>query len=315
MRNPLTAAIPAVIVALAACSGDSITGPGYSTLRDPKGTPSTPTTTEPTTSSASSPTSRLADSTGSSSASTTSGATAGTTTVYSYAAGVSNGGGAGQSTGGTSSSTTSATSGSSANGGGNAGGGSGVSSQLTVSGSFQVVVPGTQVIVGFRTSPQPAQAGGVCGRDDAGQPNGTWIKTTSGTTSTHLLHVHCTIRQTTPDQTITVTVAEAATYVQSPNGNLALNFASACPAGVSDPSCADRFVHYRANGDVTAGSGLLTAAGSDGSVWTIDLSQIAHSGNVRLATADGIAPALRAYTALAATSATGLTTSAARFVW
>ena len=309
MRNPLTAAIPAVIVALAACSGDSITGPGYSNLRDPKGTPSTPTTTEPTTSSASSPTSRLADSTGSSSASAASGATAGATTTYSYAAGVSTSGSS-QGTGGTSSSTTGSTSGSSANGGG-----SGVSSQLTVSGSFQVVVPGTYVIVGFRASPQPAQAGGICGRDDAGQPNGSWIKTTSGTTSTHLLHVHCTIRQTTPDQTITVTVAEAATYVQSPNGNLALNFASACPAGVSDPSCADRFVHYRANGDVTAGSGLLTAAGSDGSVWTIDLSQIAHSGTVRLATADGIAPALRAYTALAATSATGLTTSAARFAW
>ena len=309
MRNPLTAAIPAVIVALAACSGDSITGPGYSNLRDPKGTPSTPTTTEPTTSSASSPTSRLADSTGSSSASAASGATAGATTTYSYAAGVSTSGSS-QGTGGTSSSTTGSTSGSSANGGG-----SGVSSQLTVAGSFQVVVPGTDVIVGFRASPQPAQAGGICGRDDAGQPNGSWIKTTSGTTSTHLLHAHCTIRQTTSEQTITVTVAESATYVQSPNGNLALNFASACPAGVSDPSCADRFVHYRANGDVTAGSGLLTAAGSDGSVWTIDLSQIAHSSTVRLATADGIAPALRAYTALAATSATGLTTSAARFAW
>jgi len=309
MRNPLTAAIPAVIVALAACSGDSITGPGYSNLRDPKGTPSTPTTTEPTTSSASSPTSRLADSTGSSSASAASGATAGATTTYSYAAGVSTSGSS-QGTGGTSSSTTGSTSGSSANGGG-----SGVSSQLTVSGSFQVVVPGTYVIVGFRASPQPAQAGGICGRDDAGQPNGSWIKTTSGTTSTHLLHAHCTIRQTTSEQTITVTVAESATYVQSPNGNLALNFASACPAGVSDPSCADRSVHYKSNGDVTAGSGLLTAAGSDGSVWTIDLSQIAHSGNLRLATADGIAPALRAYTALAATSATGLTTSAARFAW
>ena len=309
MRNPLTAAIPAVIVALAACSGDSITGPGYSNLRDPKGTPSTPTTTEPTTSSASSPTSRLADSTGSSSASAASGATAGATTTYSYAAGVSMSGSS-QGTGGTSSSTTGSTSGSSANGGG-----SGVSSQLTVAGSFQVVVPGTDVIVGFRASPQPAQAGGICGRDDAGQPNGSWIKTTSGTTSTHLLHAHCTIRQTTSEQTITVTVAESATYVQSPNGNLALNFASACPAGVSDPSCADRFVHYRANGDVTAGSGLLTAAGSDGSVWTIDLSQIAHSSTVRLATADGIAPALRAYTALVATSATDLTTSAARFAW
>ena len=313
MRNPLTAAIPAVIVALAACSGDSITGPGYSNLRDPKGTPSTPTTTEPTTSSASSPTSRLADSTGSSSASAASGATAGATTTYSYAAGVSTSGSS-QGTGGTSSSTTGSTTGSTSGSSAN-GGGSGVSSQLTVSGSFQVVVPGTDVIVGFRASPQPAQAGGICGRDDAGQPNGSWIKTTSGTTSTHLLHAHCTIRQTTSEQTITVTVAESATYVQSPNGNLALNFASACPAGVSDPSCADRSVHYKSNGDVTAGSGLLTAAGSDGSVWTIDLSQIAHSGNVRLATADGIAPALRAYTALAATSATGLTTSAARFAW
>jgi len=311
MRNPLTAAIPAVIVALAACSGDSITGPGFQ--MGPKGTSSASPTTVATPTSAPAPTSRLADSTSSSASSSSTGVVHDTSTVYSYAAGVSNGGGSGQGTGGTSSSTTGSTTGSTS--GASANGGSGASSQLTVSGSFQVVVPGSRVIVGFRSSPQPAQAGGICGRDDANQPNGSWIKTTNGTTSTHLLHEHCTNYQTTPDQTITVTVAEAATYVQSPNGNLALNFASACPAGVSDPSCADRFVHYRANGDVTAGSGLLTAAGSDGSVWTIDLSQIAHSGNVRLATADGIAPALRAYTALAATSATGLTTNAARFAW
>ena len=300
MRHPLTAALPAVLVALAACSSDSLTGPSSSRpgKADLPGAPTTSTTA--TTSSTPG-------------TSSTSGATSG---ANAWAGGGAGGSGAGSAGTFAGSSAGSAGSSGSTDGATSAGGssGNGASSAVTVAGAFQVLVPGSSVIVGYRTSPVPSSAGGECGRDPlTNEPNGTWTKTTSGTTSTHPLHTHCTIRETTPERTITVTVAESATLVQAPSGNISLNLRSSCPAGVSDPSCDDRHVHYRKSGDVTNGAGLVAGLGSDGSVWTIDLSQISHAGSSRAATADGIA--LRSYTALTATSATGLTTGAARFAW
>ena len=319
MRHPLTAALPAVLVALAACSSDSLTGPSSSRpgKADLPGTPTTSTTattsSTPGTSSTSGATSGAnawagggAGGSGAGSAGTFAGSSAGS-------AGSS---GSTDDAGSTGSSSTFAGGGAAGGGSTSAGGssGNGASSAVTVAGAFQVLVPGSSVIVGYRTAPVPSSAGGECGRDPlTNEPNGTWTKTTSGTTSTHPLHTHCTIRETTPERTITVTVAESATLVQAPSGNISLNLRSSCPVGVSDPSCDDRHVHYRKSGDVTNGAGLVAGLGSDGSLWTIDLSQIAHAGSSRAATADGIA--LRSYTALTATSATGLTTGAARFAW
>jgi hypothetical protein len=304
MRHPLTAAIPAILLVLTACGSDTLTGPSSDS----------PLKNGPSTS--------LPTGTGNGGGVSASGSATNpngdpTLNAKDESGSVTGGLAGGPSVGGSSlsggSSSTGGTGGSSSNGG--AGNGGIVSNGLGVSGSFEVIVPGSTRIVAFRESPVPAAAGGICGRDSDNEPNGTWIKTTDGTTSTHLLHTHCVIRETTAPTTITVTVADRANYVQTPGGNIALNLSSTCPVGSSELSCADRFVHYNANGDVTTGSGLLTGLGSDGSVWTIDLSQIQHSGNWRSATADGIAPAYRSYTALVATSNTGLTANVAQFAW
>ena len=306
MRHPLTAAIPAILLVLTACGNDTLTGPSSdSPLKNGPST-SLPTGTGngggvsasgSATNPNGDPTFNATDESGSS---------------------VSGGGSrsGGPSTGGSSSSggsgSTGGAGGSSSTGG--AGNGGNVSSAVDVGGSFEVLVPGGDVIVGYRMAPVPVQAGGICGRDPVtNAPNGTWVKTTNGTTSTHLLHDHCVIRETTAPITIVVTVVDRATYVQAPSGNIALNLSSTCPAGVIDLSCADRSVHYNKNGDVTTGAGFLTGLGTDGSIWTIDLSQIQHSGSSRSATTDGIA--MRSYTALVATSNTGLTTNVASFAW
>jgi len=314
MRHPLTAAIPAILLVLTACGNDTLTGPsGDSPLKNGPST-SLPTGTGngggvsasgSATNPNGDPTFNAKDASGSS----VNGGVAGGSNGGGSSVGGSNGGGSSASGG---SSSTGGAGGSSSTGG--AGTGGNVSSSVDVGGSFEVLVPGSDVIVGFRSAPVPAAAGGVCGIDPQTQaPNGTWIKTTNGTTSTHLLHDHCTIRETTAPMTITVTVVDRATYVQTPSGNLLLNLSSTCPAGSIELSCDDRSVHYMTNGDATTGAGFLTGLGTDGSVWTIDLAQIQHTGSSRSATADGIA--LRSYTALAATSNTGLTTNNASFSW
>ena len=307
MRHPLTAAIPAILLVLTACGNDTLTGPSSDS----------PLKNGPSTS--------LPTGTGNGGGVSASGSATNpngdpTLNANDESSTIVSGGGSrpgGSSTGGSSSSGGSGSTGGAGGSGSNGGAGNGgtISNAVDVGGTFEVLVPGSERIVGFRSAPVPAQAGGICGRDSDNEPNGTWIKTTDGTTSTHLLHTHCVIRETSAPITIVVTVVDRANYVQTPSGNIMLNLSSTCPAGVNELSCADRSVHFNENGDVTMGAGFLTGLGTDGSVWTIDLTQIQHSGNWRSATADGIAPAYRSYTALVATSNTGLTTNAASFTW
>jgi hypothetical protein len=81
--------------------------------------------------------------------------------------------------------------------------------------------------------------------------------------------------------TVTVTCDVTANYVLAKNGNINLNFQT-CGG---DAECEDTFVHYRSNRNQndTRGNGVLTCGGDDGSTWTIDLSQINHSGNEQIA--------------------------------
>jgi hypothetical protein len=87
---------------------------------------------------------------------------------------------------------------------------------------------------------------------------------------------------------ITVTFSDIATYVKSPSGNFALNFADYCVPN-ADPSlppvCVPRDVHYNKSNDFTRGEGVLHGTGvrsDDNSIshWSIDLSQIASSTNL-----------------------------------
>lgn len=279
MNRKLTPVVPLLAIAFAACSDDTLVGPANGSHRHDTTADAAQTGAkkgEPT-----------SDSTGSGGSGTT-----GTTGTPGTLTG----------TGST----------------GQQGGNQGVSTRLAVTGGFTYVIPAKTVVVGFRQAPYPEAAGGICGDGTNGYAEGTWVKTTKGTTSVHELHVHCTIKETTPEQVVTVSFADVATYVQSPNGNLALNFDADCAtaaAGVTTTQCSERTVHFKANQSRTEGKGVLTGQGSDGSVWTLDLGQIAHDTDKRPLLMDGIAPSLRRYVALTAVNVAGGSVSVAELTW
>jgi len=278
MNRKLTPVVPLLAIAFAACSDDSLVGPANDAHRhaDAAAAPAQTGTKKGD---------PAADTTGT-------GGTSGTGTTA---------------TGTTGTLTTGSQTGS-----------QGASTRLAVTGGFSFVIPAKEVIVGFRSEPFPAAAGGICGNGTNGYAEGTWVKTTKGATSVHELHVHCTIKETTPEQTVTVAFADVATYVQSPNGNLALNFDADCAsaaAGVTTAQCTERTIHYKANQSRTEGKGVLTGQGSDGSVWTIDLAQIAHATSTRPLTVDGIAPTARRYVALTAVNVAGGSVDVAEIGW
>lgn len=300
MNRKLTPAVPLLAIAFAACADEYPVGPE---IASPRPTATALGTTPPPSGS------RREEHTDDTDAS---GGTGGGPTADTLATGATGGAPAGPTAGPTSSPAGGPSTGPTA------GNDRGVATRVAATGGFTIVVPGTEVIVGYRETPYPAAAGGWCGNGENGAPWGTWTKTTKGTTSVHVLHVHCTIRETTPEQRITVAFADSATYVQSPSGNLALNFDDGCAtaaATVTAAQCSERFIHYRANQDRTEGRGVLTGQGSDGSVWTLDLAQIAHALNARAVPGDGIAPDLRRYVMLSAFSATGDRNDSAVIRW
>lgn len=196
-----------------------------------------------------------------------------------------------------------------------------------VTGTFTITNAGGTTVTP-RATPHPIQSGGSCSTNEDGV--GVWTKTTNGTTHSHVGHEHCNDVTETAGSTVIVTFTDQANYVQPKSGNLALNLVKICEqvlnetTGEYEEICPSRFVHFQKNQNWTSGAGIVTGSGSDGSTWTIDLSQIAHADNFRAHAAagqvaaynDGISPLYRTYTKLLAKKVGSIQTfGRASFSW
>jgi len=139
------------------------------------------------------------------------------------------------------------------------GGGTPVSSQVTVAGTFQVVIPGSG---GIRESgPGINEEGKEIGRCDVG---GKWWNPSAQQFSRSIPHSHCI--DAGGARTVSWSFGELATFVN--NGNVInLNF-----------NATDRTVHFNGNQDRTEGQNGFSVE-QDGGTWTLDLNQFDIAGN------------------------------------
>jgi len=147
--------------------------------------------------------------------------------------------------------------------------------------------------------------------------NGAYMKYRNNTQSWEITganpHAQCTQSITIPGSTITITFSAVANYVLSTNGNVQLNFQDLPVldefSGACLYNCTPRYVHYKKNSNSRDGAGAIVGFGTDGSQWTIGLSQFAGSG------IGGLAPSVRAFTGLATEVGGAERTGTATFTW
>jgi hypothetical protein len=140
--------------------------------------------------------------------------------------------------------------------------------QFSRAASPNTVVTGTIEVAGatIRESGPSNNGSGTCEAGGAYRNNG-------GNVASSKPHEQCMSTGAAREVNLTF----SATYVLASSGNVQLNFGTVC-----DPedaaSCSKTFLHYKKNGDSSAGAGSFF--GNDGGVWEILLGNVSAEGNI-----------------------------------